>query len=50
MNEYERDLAQRDQAHADPNPTKPRPMLLFTLRKNVDGSILFTPSMKDRRQ
>ena len=33
-----------------PNPTKPRPPVLFTLRVYVDGSILFTPSLKARRK
>lgn len=33
-----------------PDPTKPRPPLLFTLRVYVDGSIIFTPSIKARRE
>lgn len=33
-----------------PNPTKPRPRLLFLLRVYVDGSIIFTPALKVRRR
>lgn len=33
-----------------PNPTKPRPPLLFTLRVYVDGSMTFSPSLKARRK
>ena len=33
-----------------PDPTKPRPPLLFTVRVYGDGSILFNPSLKARRQ
>lgn len=33
-----------------PNPMKPRPPLLFTLRVYVDGTIVFAPSLKAKRK
>lgn len=50
----ESDKDEKDESESGPtrtpNPTKPRPPLLFTLRVYVDGSMIFTPSLKARRK